>query len=185
MSHTPRQAGVPQAIGKPRLGAPGQVIDAELLRDSWTLDVLAWAQHGVMAKKIDLHGAHAPLPPVILPDDGQGRTVALDLLAALQALRSRPRAFSQMAGRYAPLVIGAQDGARVLAIELWHLDGEVEEREKWTKLAEQLATYLRAEVTLRTPADARRLLREAQARGLPEALQVRNPIAWALAEVGK
>ena len=108
--------GVPAAVGKPRHGAPGQVIDPAVLRESWTLDVLAWAQYGVMAKKIDVHGSHAALPPVILPDDGKGRTVALDLLAALHALRRRPRAFSQMAGRYAPLVIGAQDRQRPLVL---------------------------------------------------------------------
>ena len=177
--------GVPAAVGKPRHGAPGQVIDPAVLRESWTLDVLAWAQHGVMAKKIDVHGSHAALPPVILPDDGKGRTVALDLLAALHALRSRPRAFSQMAGRYAPLVIGAQDRQRPLVLELWQLDGELEDLEKWQKLAEQLATYLRAEVRVRTHLEARQLLREAQARGLPEELQARNPIAWVLAEVCK
>lgn len=181
--HPERRTGVPVAIAKQRHGAPGQVLDADVLRDSWTLDILAWVQHGEMANKIDLHGVHAPLPPVILPKDSQGRTVALDLTLALYALRSRPRAFSQMAGRYAPLVIGAQDKGRALRIELWTLEGELEDPDKWHKTAEALATYLHAEVVLRGPEDARRLLLQAQARGLPEALQARNPVAWALQQV--
>lgn len=164
--------GIPKAVGKQskHAGLP----DAGLMRESWLLELLGVARHDRLPAKLDLHGHRATRPPCILnlPDTW----LALDLLAALRDLRSRPRAFSQQAGRYAELARGATDDGRKLVLELVDPDDEPTETDH--KLADALAKYLNAEITLLGPSAIAREL-----HGLkPDAdLQDRNPLAWALA----
>ncbi len=173
-----QRPGIPQAVSKSR---PSQsfTLDPQRLRDSWTLDLLAFARHGLWAKKLDMHGVAAAMPPVILntPD----RVIALDLYDSVYALRSRPRAFSQQAGRYSPLVLGAQDNGKKLAIELWSLHEEPTESEN--NLAEALAKYLQADITLHGPAQMHAHLKSLVGKELPEEIRVRNPLAWLLGDL--
>jgi len=173
-----QRPGIPQAVSKSR---PSQsfTLDPKRLRDSWILDLLAFARHGLWAKKLDMHGAAAAMPPVIL--NTQEHVIALDLYDSLHALRSRPRAFSQQAGRYSPLVLGAQDNGKKLVIELWSLHEEPTEAEG--KLLDALAKYLQAAVTLHGPAEMKAQLKTLVGQKLPDEICARNPLAWLLGDL--
>ncbi len=162
--------GIPRALGKPRrdTGLP----PVEQVQESWLLELLGWQRHQRLPAKLDLHGHRATRPPCLL--NSQDAWICLDLMAALRDLRSRPRAFSQQAGRYAELVRGAQmDGKRVV-IEL--ADPETEANAADQKLVDALAKYLDAEMRILGPAEIRRTLAMAQ---YPGHLCARNPLAWA------
>jgi hypothetical protein len=162
--------GVPKAIGKPRRDTGLPPVDQ--VQESWLLELLGWQLHERLAAKLDLHGHRATRPPCLL--NSKDAWVCLDLMAALRDLRSRPRAFSQQAGRYAELVRGAQmDGKRVV-IELVDAEGEPSEAD--LKLVEALAKYLDAEMRVIGPAEIQRILAGAR---YPEHLCARNPLAWA------
>lgn len=178
MTHPPRRTGVPNAVGKPRTPPPPGPPDANALRMGWTLDLLAFLRHGQVATRVDPRGDRSPLPLVML--NGKERVVGLDLLPALRALRSRPRAFSQVAGRFSPLVIGAQDSGKRLLVELWDLDGEPDEDDG--NQAQALAKYMQADVTAHGRLEALATLKTA--RDLPDLLVGRNPLAWLLAGLG-
>ncbi len=161
--------GIPRALGKPRrdTGLP----PVEHVQESWLLELLGWQLHERLPAKLDLHGHRATRPPCLL--NSQNTWIALDLLAALRDLRSRPRAFSQQAGRYAELMRGAQlDGKRVL-LELVDPDGAPSEAD--LKLVEALGKYLDAEIRVLGPAEIQTILANAQ---YPPHLCARNPLAW-------
>ncbi|MCO4762287.1 MAG: hypothetical protein KC502_12325 [Myxococcales bacterium] len=181
--------GIPQAVergagvGKAMQQTPARLSADDNARVSWQLDVLAWAGHGVVAPKVDLRGPSAPLPAVILPKVGDTALIALEPVDAIRKLRSRHRAFSQMAGRYSALVLAARDTERQLTIELWDLDAAGNVRppdESMARLWPQLATYLEAQVTIGTDELLRERLALAATGPLPEALTRRNPVAWGL-----
>ena len=162
--------GIPRALGKPRRETGLPPVDQ--VQESWLLELLGWSLHERLPAKLDLHGHRASRPPCLL--SGADKWVALDLMAALRDLRSRPRAFSQQAGRYAELVRGAQlDGKRVV-LEL--VDPEGEPNEVDHKLVDALAKYLGAELRIVGPVEIQRLLVNAH---YPEHLCARNPLAWA------
>ena len=120
------------------------------------------------------------LPEVEGPEGGR-RLVALDLGDALRKLKSRSRSFSQIAGRFSPLVLAAREGELSLWIELWDLDedGRLNPPDPWlTETASKLASYLEATVTLGT---ARQLSERAARLGeVPDELRRRNPMAAAM-----
>jgi hypothetical protein len=152
-------------------------------RATWLLDLLAWNRHGQVAPRVDLRGPRAPLPPVVLPEAANDALVCLELAETIVKLRSRKRAFSQIAGRYAPLVLGAREAGRRLVIEVWDLDGDHpagEATEGLSRLLEQLAEYLKAEVSLHGPSEAAGLVSALRQTPPPQALVERNPVAWAL-----
>ena len=162
--------GIPRALGKPRRDTGLPPVDQ--VQESWLLELLGWQLHGRLPAKLDLHGHRATRPPCML--NSADAWVCLDLMAALRDLRSRPRAFSQQAGRYAELMRGAQmDGKRVV-LEL--ADPEAEANEADHKLVDALAKYLNAEIRIIGPAEIQRTLATAQ---YPEHLCARNPLAWA------
>lgn len=175
------QRPTPRAVGKPNRPPPLLTIDPVALRESWTLDVMAWLQLQRVAPRIDLHGARSPLPPVVL--DLPDAVWALDLWPAVAALQSRPRSFSQVAGRYAPIAVGAR--GKALHLQWWDLRGEAD-AVKVGPLAEALGRYLQADVRLMTLADRDRMLQAHAARGeaWPSALLERNPLAWQLQVAG-
>lgn len=144
----------------------------ELVRESWLLELLGWQLHQKLPAKLDLHGHRATRPPCLL--NGGDAWICLDLLAALRDLRSRPRAFSQQAGRYAELVRGAQLDGRRVVIELVDPDGEPGEAD--LKLVDALRKYLDAEMRVIGPPEIARILADAR---FPEHLCARNPLAWA------
>lgn len=122
------RTGIPLAVQKLRNTGGGRrsaQLDVDSLRQVWMLDILAWARYGMVAPRVDLRGAHAAMPPVVLPDAPDGELVCLDLASSVDALRSRHRAFSQIAGRYSPLVLAARDVGRRLRIEVWDLEGSI------------------------------------------------------------
>ncbi len=170
-----RDAGVPRAVERAKAGKPVVDLDIAAARTTWLLDVLAWARHGVVAARIDLRGPRAALPPVVLPAVGDDRVVALEPAAALDRLRSRHRAFSQMAGRYSPLVIGSRDAGRGLAIEIWALGEVAIDAER---LAEQLAEYMQADVTVHDRQQAAAIVADIDWSTAPPDLLERNPLAW-------
>lgn len=174
MKRESHRSGVPAAVGKRRAQPGPPPLDPEAQREAWTLDLLAFALHGAVAAKVDVRGSRAPLPPVVLNLPGQ--VVAIDLWQAVAALHCRPRSFSQIAGRYSPVVIGAQDGGKKLRIEWWDLRGDLPDDVH--KGADALAKYLTADVVVRTLDDARAALRGVGE--LPSALVARNPLAWLL-----
>ena len=181
--------GIPVAVGRPQ-AEPNRSrggVDVVAWRATWMLDLLAWARHGQVAPRVDLRGPRSPLPPVILPEAANDTLVCLDLLEAVVKLRSRKRAFSQVAGRYSPLVLGAREAGRKLVIEMWDLDGghlQGDAAEGIQGLVEQLAEYLQAEVTLHGPADLAGLQAALRREPPPMTLVERNPVAWALSIAG-
>jgi len=165
---------VPAAVGKMRSSSIPAPPDAHGMRLGWTLDLLAWARHGAVAHKVDMRGERAPMPPILLANGEQ--IVALELAGAVRALSSRPRAFSQVAARFSPMVIGSQDSGARLVIEIWDVDAEPDDDD--AKLAGALAKYLTADVRFfgRTAAAAAL----AGVSEWPQALLERNPLAWVL-----
>lgn len=162
--------GIPRALGKPRRDTGLPPVDQ--VQESWLLELLGWCLHERLPAKLDLHGHRASRPPCLL--NSADVWYGLDMMAALRDLRSRPRAFSQQAGRYAELVRGAQmDGKRVI-LELADPYGEPNEAD--VKLVEALAKYLSAEIRIVGPSEIQRLLASAH---YPEHLCARNPLAWA------
>lgn len=174
MSQPPRRPGIPVAVGKNRSHVGPPLVDPVAQREAWTLDLLAFALHGAVASRVDLRGDRSPLPPVML--DLPHAVIALDLWPCVAALHSRPRSFSQIAGRYSPLVLGAREADKPLVIQWWDLREELPDDA--SKGADALAKYLEATVTLHTLADASTAL--AKLPALPDKLRDRNPLAWAL-----
>ncbi len=179
MTQPPRRAGIPVAVGKNRHHVGPPLIDPVAQREAWTLDLLAFTIHDAVASRVDLRGERSPLPPVML--DLPDAVVALDLWQSVAALHSRPRSFSQIAGRYSPLVLGARESGKPLRIAWWDLRGEMPDDAD--KGAQALAKYLEATVTLHTLNDARAALRKLPA--LPAKLLDRNPLAWGLTTFGQ
>ena len=70
-----------------------------------------------------------------------------------------------------------------MIIEIWDTQ-EAGTTDDLGKLADQLAEYLQASVTLHNLSEARALLAELDISQLPQALVARNPIAWACALTG-
>ena len=175
--------GIPRSVQRNAGGKPVIQLDMPAARVTWLLDLLAWARHGGVAARIDLRGQRAALPPVVLPVE-TGRLVAMEDAAAITRLRSRHRAFSQIAGRYTPLVVGAGDAGATIHLEIWHLpEGEPDpaETEHLEKLAPQLAEFLGAEIVLLGRKDAAEALKQLDAGSIPAAIEERNPLAWQLA----
>lgn len=170
-----RGDGVPRSVQRRPGGKPVVELDISAARETWLLDILAWCRHGAVAARIDVRGSRAALPPVILPDVGGGRVVALETAAAIDRLRSRHRAFSQIAGRYAPLVIGARDAGQRLCIEVWRCTPDGDDI---GPLCAQLAEYLDADITQHTLVEATAALRSAPWPTAPAELTARNPLAW-------
>ncbi len=178
-----RGGGVPRAVEKRPGGKPVVGLDMTAARETWLLDLLAWIRHGQVAARIDLRGPRSPLPPVVLPANDSAHVIGLESATAVRKLRSRHRAFSQIAGRYSPLVVGARDSGASVIIEIWDTQ-EAGTTDDLGKLADQLAEYLQASVTLHNLSEARALLAELDISQLPQALVARNPIAWACALTG-
>ncbi len=181
--------GIPAAVGRPQSETSRSRggVDVAAWRAAWMLDLLAWSRHGQAALRIDLRGPRSPLPPVVLPEAADGALVCLELVETIIKLRSRKRAFSQVAGRYSPLVLAAREANRRLVIEVWDLDGghlDGEAAKGLHGLLEQLAEYLQAEVSAHGPSDVAGLLTSLRQRPPPDALIERNPVAWALAVTG-
>ncbi len=129
--HRRRQAfagepGIPKAVGR-RRGSPLARSDfiSDVARQAWALDLLAWGRYGQLAPRVDRRGPRASMPPVVLPEAPDDELVCLDLACTVDRLRSRHRAFSQVAGRYSPLVLAARESGRRLRIEVWDLDGDI------------------------------------------------------------
>jgi hypothetical protein len=179
MTQPPRRAGIPVAVGKNRHHVGPPLVDPIAQREAWTLDLLAFALHGAVASRVDLRGDRSPLPPVML--DLPKAVIALDLWQSVAALHSRPRSFSQIAGRYSPLVLAARESGKPLLIQWWDLRGEMPEDAD--KGAQALAKYLDATVTLHSLDDAHTALQHLPA--LPDKLADRNPMAWALTTLGR
>ena len=176
----PRKKSIPNAVQRRPAGKPVVQMDMQITRSTWLLDLLAWARHGAVAPKIDLRGQRAALPPVILPV-ADGRLVAMEDAAAIFRLRSRHRAFSQIAARYSPLVVGAGDAGARIVLEIWDCAQPAADREVLMRIADQLATYLEADVTVHDLKQAQPILANIDAAALPKALLDRNPLAWQLA----
>ena len=178
--------GVPKAVergsgGRVAIQTPARLSVDDNARLTWMLDLLAWAGHGEVAGRIDLRGTSAALPPVVLPEVGDTWLVALEPVDAIRRLRSRHRAFSQMAGRYSALLIAARDAGRKLRVEMWDLDasGAIRPHDSaLDKLWPQLGSYLGGEVILADAALLADRLAKAKAGGLPAELVGRNPVAW-------
>jgi|GEM_PF-5667616 len=172
------QRGVPRAVEKRRAGKPVVELDMGAAQQTWLLDVLAWINESRVAPRIDTRGQRAALPPVILPSNAGSDVVAYETADAIRRLKSRHRAFSQIAGRYSPLVIGARDAGVGLRIVIYDLLND-EPDEGLDRISSQLADYLEGTVTLHGAATAR-----TQAAGfqgeIPESVRSRNPVAWAL-----
>lgn len=167
----PREGrGVPRAVQKSRkdTGLP----PLEQVRESWMLELVAWQRHGRTTNRLDLHGHRSTRPPIWL--DTPEALICLDFLDALRDLRSRPRAFSQQAGRYTDAVQGAQLHHKALHIELYLLEDEPHEADH--KLAEALAKYLNATITLH----GRQVVHTALQVQFPPELVEHNPLAWTL-----
>jgi hypothetical protein len=162
--------GIPRALGKPRRDTGLPPVDQ--VQESWLLEIVGWSLHARLPAKLDLHGHRASRPPCLL--NSQDKWVALDLMAALRDLRSRPRAFSQQAGRYAELARGAQLDGKSVSISLLDPVGEPNEADQ--KLVDALAKYLGAEIRVVGPAEIQKILADAR---YPEHLCARNPLAWA------
>lgn len=180
------EAGVPRAVERrPDQGAPGAAAPSDA-RIAWMLDLLAYAGHGRVAAHVDLRASRASMPPVVLAD-GKDAIIALDDAAALARLASRHRAFSQIAARFAPLVLAARDQGRPLHIELWDLGALLDGQAAVARLGDTavaLGRYLGAEVQVPDlPALQARLasLRGPDAAALPAKLRERNALAWLLA----
>ncbi len=170
--------GAPSPRSHPRGAAGGDA------RVSWLLDALAWAGHGAVAPRLDLRGVRSPLPAVVLPAVGEDQLVALDHADAIRALRSRHRAFSQIAGRYSALVLAARESGRSLHIEVWDIDDRgalLPEDAALVTLLPQLATYLEATVVYADAALRAARVATLQTAALPAALVDRNPVACGLA----
>ena len=169
------RAAMPKAGAKPhkapvvRDGLPPQ----ELARESWLLELVAWQRHAHLPGRVDLHGHRSTKPPIWL--DCKGELIILDFLQSVTDLKSRPRAFSQQAGRYEDAVQGARLHGKRLRIELLANPGVSDE----VQLLEALAKYLEAEVSVLHPQDVRLALAHTQ---WPDKLQDRNPLAWAMAK---
>ncbi|HAN30747.1 MAG TPA: hypothetical protein DCQ06_04050 [Myxococcales bacterium] len=184
-----------------RRGAPGvpRVVDRQIGRGSksdsnqrnlldnraWMLDLMAWARYDRVAPKIHLNVLSPRMPALVLPQvhepDQSEWIVALDLADALRKLKSRSRAFSQIAGRFSSLVLAARESSVALRIEIWDLDlsGAIREPDSWLQdTARQLAKYLEAEVVIIERSELRQRL--AKAAMAPEPLRMRNPMAAAL-----
>ncbi len=170
----PRRQGVPAAIGKPRRDSGPPVLDWVGCHEAWTLELLAFIEMQQLPARVDLRGARSAMPPVVLATPSE--VIAYDLWPAIAALHSRPRSFSQVAGRYAPLVIGAQDGGKRLRIQWWQLRSD--EPAPDPQLAVAVAKYLQADVTLHDMAQAQ--ARVVGELALPPVLLERNPVAWSL-----
>lgn len=207
------EPGIPKSVERRRKSARiGAEYLADAARRTWALDLLAWARYGQIAPRIDSRGAGASLPPVILPDAPDGELVCLDLAVSVDRLRSRHRAFSQVAGRYSPLVLGARESGRRLRIEVWDLEGmfsgldafseeatlpEISiadavadggsQRDKGDGLEAMLAkvaTYIDADISLESLTEARALLAGLAHAPFPDELVARNPLAWVLRLMG-
>lgn len=180
--------GVPKAVertgaGKLAIQTPARLSVDDNARLTWMLDLLAWTGHGVVAGRIDLRGTSAALPPVVLPEVGADLLVALEPVDAIRRLRSRHRAFSQMAGRYSALLLAARDAGRRLRIEMWDLDEHGALRApdpSLDRLWPQLASYLEGEVFLGDEATLKARMALALATPLAPSLVARNPVAWGL-----
>ncbi len=179
MAKTPgrRRKGIPKAVQRNRGGKPVVQLDIGAARVTWMLDLLAWARHGAVANRIDLRGQRAALPPVVLPIT-DGKLIAMEDAVAIRRLRSRHRAFSQIAGRYSPLVVGAGDAGARIHLEIWDLADQTEDREALLKLAPQLADYLQADVSVHGRADAVAALAALDPSTIPAKIGERNPLAW-------
>lgn len=182
MKKKPRN-GVPRAVERSRGGKPVVSLEMDAARVVWALDLLAWIRHGQLAAKLDMRGYRAPLPAIVLP--GSDQVVALEDVTAVRKLRSRHRAFSQIAGRYSPLVIGARDAGARIRLELWDLDTiDHGDAEALQKTSAQLADYMQADVRLFGRSDAARAFATVDDRlssgelVFPDKLTARNPMAW-------
>ena len=144
------EAGVPRAVDRRPDQTAGAAAGPSDARIAWMLDLLAFAGHGRVAAHVDLRASRASMPPVVLAD-GDGAIVALDDAAALARLASRHRAFSQIAARFAPLVLAGRERGRPLVIELWDLGALLDGQPAVARLAETavaLARYLGADVSV-------------------------------------
>lgn len=168
--------GVPRSVQRNAGGKPVIQLDMGAARHVWLLDLLAWTRHGGVALKIDMRGPRAPMPPVILPNVN-GVLVALEDAGAVRRLRSRHRAFSQIAGRYTPLVVGAKDQGTRIVLEVWDFEGG---DDAIGKLAPQLADFIGADVTVHDRHEAAEVLRAIDPTQIPASLVKRNPLAWQL-----
>lgn len=175
-------AGVPRAIERRPDAAPSDD-DGRLL---WLLDLLAWAGHGRVAARLDVRAGRTAMPAVILAD-GDGPLVAVDDAQALARLAARHRAFSQVAARYAALLLAARDQGRPLVVELWDLGALLDGQPPVARLdqtAAALARYHEASYhvgDLATLATRMALAqRRAAEQALPAALVARNPLAQLL-----
>ena len=177
------------------------------------MDLIAWGRYGQVAPRVDQRGPGSSMPPVILPDAPDGELVCLDLAASVDRLRSRHRAFSQVAGRYSPLVLAARESNRRLRIEVWDLDGVFVGAGGFTEAAtlpeisiadvlldgqppprggsegleamlRKVATYIDAEIALESLQEARAVLSGLLSDPLPDEMVARNPLAWALQLAG-
>ncbi len=188
------EAGVPRAVDRRPDQTAGAATGPADARFAWMLDLLAYAGHGRVAAHVDLRASRASMPPVVLAD-GDGPIVALDDAAALARLASRHRAFSQIAARFAPLVLAGRERKRPLIVELWDLGALLDGQPAVARLADTAAAltrYLGAEVVVPDAATlGARLgsLRAAapepgdafDAAAIPAQLRERNPLAWLLA----
>ena len=207
------EPGIPQAVQRQRKGAQqGAEFTGRAARAAWLLDLLAWGRYGQVAPRVDQRGPGSSMPPVILPDAPDGELVCLDLAASVDRLRSRHRAFSQVAGRYSALVLAARESNRRLRIEVWDLDGIFLDSGAFTEAAtlpeisiadvldgqsaprgggeglesmlRKVATYIDADISLESLLEARALLSDLLDDPMPDALVARNPLAWALQLAG-
>lgn len=207
------EPGIPQAVQRQSKGGPqGAESTGRASRTAWALDLIAWGRYGQLAPRIDHRGPGSTMPPVILPEAPDGELVCLDLAASVDRLRSRHRAFSQVAGRYSALVLAARESNRRLRIEVWDLEGLFLPVGAFTEAATlpeiaiadvvdgqspprggaegleamlgKVATYIDAKISLETLLEARALLSSLLDEPLPGALVQRNPLAWALQLAG-
>lgn len=166
---------MPKAVGRPhkaqpvREGLPPQ----DLARESWLLELIAWQRHAHIPHRVDLHGHRSPKPAIWL--DLKGELLILDFLQSVVELKSRPRAFSQQAGRYEDAVQGARLHGKRLRLELLALPGIPDD----PALLEALGKYLEADIRVLRDDDVHKAL---QHPDWPQRIQDRNPLAWALAK---
>jgi len=212
--HRRRQAfadepGIPKSVER-RRASPlvGSDFISDSARQAWALDLLAWGRYGQLAPRVDQRGPRAAMPPVVLPEAPDGELVCLDLARTIGRLRSRHRAFSQVAGRYSPMVLAARESGRRLRIEVWDLDGDVVRTGDFTEaetlpdfaiadaidnaegggrrkpddnmeaMLQRVATYIDADISLESLTEARAIISGLLDKPLPEEILARNPLAW-------
>jgi len=147
-------------------------VDAEALREAWWCELAEVLESGSQPARVDLRGGRVAPPVVVIRE---GLVSAHDLAGHVRRLRSRHRAFSQVAGRYALLAEGARGTGAELVARWWDLEGDGADL---AELASSVATYLGARVEVRSAASMLQVHAAAPISEAARALADHNLVAW-------